>query len=83
MEGFRADEALVGLIALLSIVWIASLLKRAQASGRLPIGRGQLFRDERPGAFRFLFALYILAALAMLYIGLDLLFGISANFDRL
>ena len=83
MEGFRADEALVGLIALLSIVWIASLLKRAQASGRLPIGRGQLFRDERPSAFRFLFALYILAALAMLYIGLDLLFGISANFDRL
>ena len=83
MEGLRADEALVGLVALLSVVWIASLLKRAHASGRLPIGRGQVLRDERPGAFRFLFALYILAALAMLYIGLDLLFGISANFDRL
>ena len=83
MEGFRADEALVGLIALLSIVWIASLLIRARASGRLPIGRGQVERDERPGAFRILFALYILAALVMLYIGLDLLFGIGAFFDRL
>ena len=83
MEGIRADEAVVGLIALLSIAWIASLLKRAQVSGRLPIGRGQVARDERPGAFRFLAALYVLAALAMLYIGLDLLFGIGAFFNRL
>ena len=83
MGGFRADEAVVGLIALVSIAWIVSLLKRAQVSGRLPIGRGQVIRNERPGAFRFLFALYVLAALVMLYIGLDLLFGIGVFFDRL
>ena len=83
MESFRADEALVGLIALASIYWIVSLLRRANRTGRMPIGRGLVFREERRGAFRTLFGVYLLAALVMLYIGLDLLFGIGAFFDRL
>jgi hypothetical protein len=77
MDGFRADEALVGLIALGSILWIVSLLRRGSKTGRLPIGRGQLLKAERPGAYQALFGFYVIAAFAMLYIGLDLLFGIG------
>ncbi len=83
MESFRADEAVVGLIALVSIYWISSLLRRAARSGRMPIGRGQVIREERRGAFQILFGFYVLAALVMLYIGLDLLFGIGFYLDRL
>ena len=79
MDDLRADEALVGAVALASILWTISLLRRGADSGRLPIGRAHVLRSERPGAYRALFAIYVAAALLMLYIGLDLLFGIGAR----
>jgi hypothetical protein len=78
MRDFRADEMFVGLVALASIFWIVSILRRGSASGRLPIGRAHVLREDRRGAFRFLFGLYVIAALAMLYIGLDLLVGFGS-----
>jgi hypothetical protein len=77
MASFRADEALVGLIALATIPWIIWILRRGVRDSQLPVGKGKVRRDERPGAFRILFALYVVAAVGMAYIGLDLLFGIG------
>jgi hypothetical protein len=77
------DEAIVAVIALGSVLWIASILKRGMRSGRLPIGKGQVRRDDRKGAFHLLFALYLLAAFAMVFIGLDLLFGLTGGQGRL
>lgn len=77
MAELRADEALVGLIALATIPWIVWILRRGLRDRQLPVGKGRVGRDERPAAFRILFALYVVAALAMAYIGLDLLVGIG------
>ena len=77
MGEFRADEAMVGLIALATIPWIMWILRRGLRDRQLPIGKGRVGRDERPAAFQVLFALYVVAALAMAYIGLDLLVGIG------
>ena len=76
MAGFRGDETLVGLIALASVPWIIWILRRGLHEAWLPIGRGRVSRDGRPGAFATLFGLYVAAALLMAFIGMDLLFGI-------
>lgn len=69
------DEFLVGLISLGVVPWIAWTLRRGLASGRLPVGRGHLFRAERPRAFAALIVLYVFAMLGMGWIGVDLLTG--------
>ena len=67
---------MVGLLALAVILpWIAWTLQRGLRTGRLPIGRAHVARDERPGAYRALIGFWGLLALAALFIGLDLLFG--------
>ena len=77
MTTFRYDEAFVGLVALGVVVWLGFRLWRGLGEGWLPIGKGRLARDERPGAFRALFAFYVVAALLMAFIGLDLLVGLE------
>ncbi|MDQ4086847.1 MAG: hypothetical protein M3177_02350 [Pseudomonadota bacterium] len=77
MTTFRSEETLVGLITLATVPWILWILVRAVRDARLPIGKGELLRAHRPGAFRTLFALYIAAALAMAVIGIDLLLGLN------
>lgn len=77
MTNFRSEDALVGLIALAVVPWLVWRLRRGLVEGKLPIGRSHLLRDERPGAFRALFALYVAAALTMAFIGIDLLVGIE------
>ena len=79
MTTFRSDEALVGVVALAVAVWLGLRLRRALSQDWLPIGKGQLSRDRRPGAFRALLLLYIAAALLMAFIGLDLLLGLRAR----
>jgi hypothetical protein len=44
----------------------------------LPIGRGYVRRDERPGPFRALLASYVVAILLMAFVGLDLIFGFTS-----
>jgi len=71
------DEIVVGALCLLVVVpWIAWTIRRGFREGRLPIGRGYVLRDERPGPFKALLASYALAILLMAFIGLDLVFGI-------
>jgi hypothetical protein len=73
------DELLVGTLCLLIVVpWIAWTLRRGLSQGALPIGRGHVRRDERPGPFRALLASYIIALLLMAFVGLDLLFGLTS-----
>lgn len=73
----RTEELIVGTLCLLVILpWIAWTVRRGLANHRLPIGRGYVERTERPGAFRVLLSLYILASLLIAFIGLDLLFAI-------
>jgi len=73
------EELLVGTLCLLIVApWIAWTIRRGFSEGRLPIGRGYVERDERPGPFRALLASYAVAILLMAFIGLDLLFGLTS-----
>lgn len=72
------DELLVGSLCLLIVVpWIAWTIRRGFTERRLPIGRGYVEREERPGPFKALLASYVVAALMMAFIGIDLIFGIT------
>jgi hypothetical protein len=73
------DELLVGTLCLLIVVpWIAWTLRRGLSQGALPVGRGYVRRDERPGPFWALLASYVVAILLMGFIGIDLLFGLTS-----
>jgi uncharacterized membrane protein len=78
MTTFRSEETLVGIIALAVVPWLVWRLRRGQREGRLPIGRAYVDRAERPGAYRTLFVFYVIAALMMAFIGLDLLFSLRS-----
>ena len=73
MMGSRPEDMLVGIIAAAAVGWIVWMLRRGLRDARLPIGKGQVRRSERPAAFHALFALYVAAALLMAFISLDLL----------
>lgn len=47
-------SALVGLILLAAVGWIIWILVRGVCDRRLPIGKGEVRRDERAAAFRSL-----------------------------
>lgn len=72
----RAEDILVGLIALGLAPWIVWTIVRGLRSGRLPIGRGHVARDERRGAFAVLLTLYAVALALSVLIASDLLFGL-------
>ncbi len=75
----RTEELIVGALCLLVILpWIGWTVRRGLANGRMPIGRGYVERAERPGAFRVLLGLYILAAAMIAFAGLDLLLDIRS-----
>ena len=79
MTTFRSEETLVGLISLAAAGWIIWILVRALRDARLPIGKGEVRRDRRPGAFRALFALYVAAGAGMTIIALDLILGLTGK----
>lgn len=73
----RSDELIVGTLCLLVVVpWIAWTMRRGFSEGRLPIGRGYVVREERPGPFRALLGFYAAALALIAFAGVDLLFGI-------
>jgi hypothetical protein len=73
------DEILVGTLCLLIVVpWIAWTIWRGFKQGALPVGRGYVRRDERPGPFGALLASYVVAILLIAFVGLDLLFGFTS-----
>jgi hypothetical protein len=65
------------LCLLVILPWIAWTVRRGLANQRLPIGRGTVERAERPGAFRVLLALYVVAGLLIAFIAVDLLVGVD------
>ena len=77
MTTIANEDLIVGIVALGLLPWIAWTLTRGLRAGRLPIGRGHILRAERPGAFIALLCLYIVAALLITAIALDLLFHID------
>jgi hypothetical protein len=79
MTTFRSEETLVGVISLAAAGWTAWILVRAVRDARLPIGKSEVLRAQRPGAFATLFALYALAAAAMAFIAADLIAGITGR----
>ncbi|MBV8686529.1 MAG: hypothetical protein JOZ90_04065 [Alphaproteobacteria bacterium] len=80
MTEFEGQDMLVGLVAFGTVLWILWTLKRGLGEARLPIGRAYVRRDERPGAFRLLFGVYVAAALLIAFISLDLLLHIKTRF---
>ena len=79
MTSLRSEDTLVGVVSLAALGWIVWILVRAVRDARLPIGKSEVLRAQRPGAFAALFLLYVAAAAAMLLIGLDLLIGFSGR----
>lgn len=79
MTQFRSEDILVGLITFATVPWIIGLLVRARRDRRLPIGRGYVLQDERPGAYRVLLIIYIAAAALMLFISLDLMLDLRSR----
>ncbi len=77
MTTFRSEDFLVGLVALGVVPWILWTLRRGLQGGRLPIGRSYVVRAGRPGAFNALLFAYVVAALLMAAIAIDLLFDID------
>ena len=77
MTTFRSEEGLVGLLSLVVAPWVAWTVLRGLRDGRLPVGRGHVVRSERPAAFDLMLAFYGVGGLAMVAIGLDLLFGLG------
>ena len=69
----RSEDMLVGIVALGVIPWIAWTVRRGLVAGRLPFFRTYVERDARPTAFAVLLLSYFAAALAMAFIGFDLL----------
>lgn len=70
---------LVGLIAFATVPWIISILVRGRRDQRLPIGRGYVREDERPGAYRVLLLVYMVCAALMLFVSVDLMLGLRAR----
>lgn len=77
MTAFRSEDTLVGLVAFALVPWIGAVLYRGLRDARLPIGRGYVDREERPGTFRVLTALYAIAAITAGVIAADLLLGVT------
>ena len=69
----------MGIVALAAVPWIVWILRRGLRDRRLPIGRSHVRGDERPGAFRTLFAFYVAAALTMAFIAADLLVDLTGG----
>ena len=80
MTIFRSEDVLVGLVAVVLVPWIGWTLQRGFREKRLPIGRTYVGRDERPAAFVVLVAFYLIMALIVTAISLDLLFNIDVRF---
>ncbi|MBA3677721.1 MAG: hypothetical protein H0W74_10010 [Sphingosinicella sp.] len=75
MTIFRSEETLVGIMGIGVFAWTIWTVQRGMKLGRLPVGRAYVRRDERRGAFQATLVLYLLAALMMIFISADLLFG--------
>ena len=78
----RGMDIVIGLIALLLVPWLVWTMRRGLSEGRLPIGRAYVHREERPGPFWFMLALYVAILVTVTLIAADLLFGLNLRGAR-
>ena len=71
------SDFLVGLIALALVVLIVLRIRRGLRSGRLPIYRTYVERDDQPGRFRLMLVVHILSLLLVAIVAADLLLGLG------
>jgi len=77
LTAFRSEDALFGIAALALMPWIARVMLRGLRSARLPIGRSQVIRGERPGAFGALLVFYAAMLVLNAAVAADLLFNLD------
>ena len=77
MTTFRSEDLLVGLIALALVPLIGWRILRGLRSGRLPVYRSYLAREESRAKFSVLLALHGLTLVAAAVISADLLLGLD------
>ncbi len=70
----RSEDLLVGLIALLLLPLIGHRILRALRTGRVPLYRTYLQREEGEAKFRLVVGLHALSFLVVAVIAADLLF---------
>lgn len=78
----RGMDIAMGVVALLAVPWLLWTMRRGLRSGRLPIARSHVERAERPGAFRFMLALYVVILIGVAVIAADLLLGLNLKGAR-
>ena len=71
------EDLLVGLICLALVPVIALRIRRGLRSGRLPVYRTCLDRDDRPGKFYALLIIHALSLVLVAFIAADLLLGLG------
>lgn len=78
----RGMDIAMGIIALLAVPWLFWTMRRGLGSGRLPIARSYVDRSERPGAFHFMLALYLVILIGIAVVAADLLLGLNLKGPR-
>lgn len=73
----RADDLLVGFVALALVPLIVLRIVAGLRTGRLPLYRTRIGREAGPGRFRLLLALHLLSLLLVGAIAADLLLGLG------
>ena len=77
MNPATPDELLVGVIALILVPLIGSRILRGVRTGRLPLYRTHILREDDRAKFGFLLALHGLSLLVIAAIAVDLLFNLD------
>jgi hypothetical protein len=71
------ENLLVGLICLSLVPLVALRIHKGLSTGRLPVYRTYLNRDERPGKFYALLIIHALSLALVALIAADLLLGLG------
>ncbi|WP_114955151.1 hypothetical protein [Sphingosinicella terrae] len=76
MNSGRTEELFVGLVALILVPVIAARILRGLRTGRLPLYRTSIHREDDRAKFGFLLALHAASLALIALVAIDLLFGL-------
>ena len=76
MSGLRSEETLVGVLALVLVPVIAHRVWRGVRTGRLPLYRTYVRREDDRAKFGVLLALHAASLMLVALVAVDLLFGL-------
>ena len=77
MTTFRSEDFLVGLVALALVPLIGLRIVRGLRTGRLPLYRSYVRREEGAGRFNLLLALHALSLFLVAVVAADLLLNLG------